>query len=396
MNIERTARELSPMIIAWRRDLHQIPEPGLFCPRTAAYIRGELDKMGIPWQTYENHSGITALIGKKEGTVIGLRADMDALPVREENQTEYASVNGNMHACGHDAHVAILLGAAKILKEHECELNGQVKLIFQPDEEELEGAKTMLADGVLENPKVDYMLALHVGGIAGAGGEKGTLFWKTGALFASSDNFRIVIQGKSGHASTPFLAINPISVAVQLIENLQGLVSREVTYNVPSVLTVTGITAGNGAYNIIPETAEVVGGVRTQDPEARQYLLKRMKEVMDACAAEFGVSAEIEFPNGCPPVINDAKVTEYLVNAARKILPEDRIEELKFSTMGGEDVSYFFTQVPGCYALLFNACPSDDGVQYPHHNGRFSIDDSVLYLGTAIFVQTVLDQIGSC
>ncbi len=395
MSIKEQAENLSTQIIKWRRDLHQIPESGLYCPKTAAYICQCLDQMNIPWKAYENHSGITALIGTGKAPVIALRADIDGLDVKEESNVDYASTNGKMHACGHDAHTAALLGAAKILKDMENELKGTVKLIFQPDEEGLVGAKAMLKDGVLEDPHVNRIYAIHVGSIVQHGNKSGQLFWKTGALFASSDCIKITIHGKGGHASTPFLTINPILIAAEVINNLQGLVSRESTYNVPSVLTVTGITAGNGAYNIIPDSATIVGGLRTQSLEVRSRLLKRMEEISKQCAAMYGAAAEMEVPSGCPPVINDPAVTADFIASVKKIFPAEDILELDHASMGGEDSSYFFTEVPGCYTCLYNSIPSDDGKEYPHHNGRFSIDDSVLYLASAAFAQAVADQIVS-
>lgn len=393
MRIKEQAENLSEQIIKWRRDLHQIPESGLHCPQTAAYICNCLDQMGISWKAYENHSGITALIGTGNAPVIGLRADIDALDVKEENKLDYASTNGKMHACGHDAHAAALLGAAKILKGMENKLQGTVKLIFQPDEEGLTGAKAMIKDGVLEDPHVDRIYALHVGGIIQHGTKSGQLYWKTGPVFASSDCFEIHIHGKGGHASTPFLAINPILIATEIINSLQGLVSRESTYNVPAVLTVTGVTAGNGAYNIIPDSVTIVGGLRTQSLEVRSHLLKRMEEISRQCAAMYGASAQMEVPYGCPPVINDPAVTADFIASAKKIFPAEDILKLDHSSMGGEDSSYFFTEVPGCYVCLYNSIPSDDGKEYPHHNGRFCIDDSVLYLASAVFAQAVADQI---
>lgn len=182
-------------------------------------------------------------------------------------------------------------------------------------------------------------------------------------------------------------------IAAEIINSLQGLVSRESTYNVPAVLTVTGITAGNGAYNIIPNSATIVGGLRTQSLEVRSHLLKRMEEISKQCAAMYGATAEMKVPSGCPPVINDPTVTADFITAAKKVFPAEDILELDHSSMGGEDSSYFFTEVPGCYAFLYNSIPSDDGKEYPHHNGRFCIDDSVLYLASAVFAQAVADQI---
>lgn len=391
-SIGEEAVNIQEEIVRWRRSLHRIPEVGLHCDQTACFIGRELERLGISWQGYEQHSGITALLGPVDRPVIGLRADMDGLPVEEENQVEYASHNGAMHACGHDAHTAILLGAGAILKKHEKELRTGVKLIFQPDEEGLTGAQRMIADGVLDQPVLKRIFALHVGSIAGQIGRGGTFFWKKGAVFASSNSFRISVQGRKGHASTPFLAVNPILAAGQIIENLAGLVSRESNYNVPSVLTFTGIKGGTGAYNIIPDKVEIIGGMRTQEMETCRFLMKRMQETAAQCAAAFGASARVEFVETCPPVVNDPGATEALVHAARKVLPQEDVQELKYSTMGGEDAAFYFTQVPGCYAFLYNAVPFRDGKLYPHHNGRFCLDDSVLYKGSAILAQVALDD----
>ena len=395
MTVAEEAKALSEKIITWRRALHQIPETGLHCPRTAALIQKELDSLGIPWQAYPDHSGITAMLGPRGGTVIALRADMDGLPVREENRVPYASRNGCMHACGHDAHAAMLLGAAALLKKRESRLRGGVELIFQPGEEDLTGARAMLADGVLEHPKVTRMYTLHVGSIAGQKAETGTLLWKKGAVFASSNSFRIRVKGKGGHASTPFLAVSPILAAQRIISSLEGMVNRETTYNVPSVIVFTGIRAGSGAYNIIPDRAEIIGGMRTQSLEVRDFLMRRMQEVTRACAAACGASAELEFVETCPPVINDAEAVETFLKAARKVLPDSAIEELQYSTMGGEDAAYYFTQVPGCYAFLSNAVPYADGKEYPHHSSRFCIDDSVLWRGSGVLAQVCLDETGA-
>ena len=392
MDVKERAEKISSKIVGWRRDLHQIPETGLKCPKTAEYICCQLREMGIPYQTYEEHSGITA-IGKKEGKVIALRADMDGLNIAEQNNFSYASKNGKMHACGHDAHVAILLGAAKLLKEEEKNLNGIVKLIFQPDEEGLTGAKAMIKDGVLENPKVDCMYTLHVGSIIGHGTQIGDLLYKTGPVFASSDGFRIVICGKGGHASGPDQVNNPILAAAAFIEATQGLVARTAQSDVPTVLAITGINGGNGAVNIVPDTVEIVGGFRTLDSEVREKIIAEMERTLKNCAEIYHCNASMKLILGCPPTVNDRKTTEEFINSARKIISSDRIIQLEKATMGGEDASYYFQKVPGCYTFLYNSCPSDDGQEYPHHNGRFNINDSVLYLGSAVFVQAVLDQL---
>lgn len=395
MNIRAKAEQLNSHIIGWRRDLHQMPEVGLQCPNTAKYICERLEEMGIPYQTFDNHSGVIGLIGKKSGKTVGLRADMDGLNVAEKNNFEYASNNNNMHACGHDAHTATLLGAARILKDMEDELDGQVKLIFQPDEESLTGARQMIEDGVLENPSLDCMYLMHVGSIGGKGNEIGDIIVGKKAVFASSDAFNIVITGKGGHASTPHLTIDPIIIAARFIENLQSLISRETKTGIPAVISITSLIAGQGTYNIIPDTAEIRGGFRTGDLTTRDYLMCRIREVLEHTATMMGASAELNMLAGCPSTINDLAITERFLNSAGKILPAEKILEMKETNMGGEDAAYFLAQVPGCYFFLYNACPSDDGVEYPHHNARFCIDDSVLYLGSALFAQAAVDYLDS-
>ena len=394
MDVRNRAIELSQQIITWRRDLHQIPEVGLNCNKTREYICKRLDEMGIAYRTYEKHSGVTVVLGKPAKKVIALRADMDALNIKEENKCDYASKNENMHACGHDAHTAMLLAAAKILKENENSLNGQVKLIFQPDEEALNGAPAMIADGVLEDPKVDEMYALHVGSIVGKGHKPGELLYKKGAIFASSDGFRIEISGCGGHSSTPQKAINPILVATEYIMNVQSLIDREISPDSTTVLTFTGIDAGNQTCNIIPDTAIIYGGFRSFSAGDRNYIMKRMPEILEHITAAYNAKGKFIHTTGCSPVLNDPVVTERFIRSAGKILPSEYIVELETGTMGGEDCSFFFEKVPGCYVVLYNPMPSDDGNEYPHHNSRFAIDDSLLYIGTAVFVQAVMDEIG--
>lgn len=390
MDFLNKATLIKEEIINWRRDLHKIPEVGLILPETAAYIKGKLDEMGIEYQTFENHSGIVALIGKeKNGKTIALRADMDGLKIKEEVDIPYASTNDNMHACGHDAHTAILLGAAKLLKENEEMLTGRVKLIFQPGEEGPGGAELMVKDGVLQNPEVDRILALHVGTIV-PGAKSGTISLSYSNMFAADDQFCIKIKGVGGHGSMPNYTIDPVAIAVQVINSLQYIVSREVSALDSAVITVASMVAGRETYNIIPESAEIRGTIRTLKPEIREFVFKRMEDITLGVSKTMRGEAEIEFLDGYPALINSKECTQEFIESAKKIIKEEDIIVLDKSFMGGEDAAFFFREVPGTYFVL-NTPKEENGVIYPHHNPKFQIDESPLHLGTALLVQAAVD-----
>ncbi len=392
MDIKKEAMDLKDQIIKWRRDLHQIPETGMNLPQTSGYVKKRLEEMGISYQTFPDHSGIVCLLGKPGGRTVALRADMDGLPIREENQCDYAATNGCMHACGHDGHTAALLGAARILKAHENELNGYVKLIFQPDEENIAGGPKMVADGVLKNPDVDGFYAMHVGGIAGEHDGNGDILVSRGGLFATSGGFRIVFKGKGAHSSTPQLSKDPILAAAHFIEAIQGLISREVSPWDAATLTVSYIEAGNNStYGLIPETARLHGGLRTVTYEVYKHLMERITEIANFTAASMGMSADIEYVSPCLPVVNDKQMVEDFLVSAGKVVPSEKIVMMDHGTLGGEDAGAYMAEVPGCYFLLYNLVASDDGVVYPHHNSRFSIDDSCLYEGSALLAQAAVD-----
>lgn len=388
-NIIDEAKKIQDQIVAWRRELHQIPEIGVNLPKTSAFVVEKLEEMGIEYKANVGVSGIVGLIkGDKPGKVIALRADMDALPIREETNLPFASTNGNMHACGHDTHTAMLLGAAKILSENRDQIEGTVKLIFQPDEEGCSGAKLMVEDGVMENPHVDGVLGQHIGAIFGEVGP-GQIGISYGKAMASFDKFNIKIKGHGCHGAMPNIGIDPVVMAGQVITALQTIVSREMKPTHPAVVTI-GKVHGGTAYNIIPDCVEIEGTFRALDQKEREMIVARIEEIVSGITKAMRGSYEYNITWGAPPVVNDAKFTADFVETAKKVIGEENIIELKEPSMGGEDVAYFLSKAPGTYFFLGGA-NSAKGPVYPHHNSRFVIDEDVLWKGTALLAQGAID-----
>lgn len=395
-NILEICKSYSDEIIKLRRELHKFPETGLMLPKTSEFVQYYLNELKITYKTYTNHSGITALIGKKtDGKTIAIRADMDGLKIKEETDLEFSSLNDNMHACGHDAHTAILLVCAKIFKQHENDLNGQIKLIFQPGEEGPGGALPMVEDCVLENPKVDYILALHVGHLAqsiakGTALKSGDVIVSHSNMFAADDQFYIKIKGKGGHGSTPDVTVDPIAVSIQVANSLQYIVSREIKPSNPAVITISSITAGRETYNIIPENAEIRGTIRCLNYETRDFIFKRMTEIVEGISKTMRAEGSIEFLDGYPPLINDKKIVESFIKSSSELIGDDKIHVIEESIMGGEDAAFFFERVPGCYFFL-NTPYYENGICAPVHNSKFKIDESDLYVGAALFIKAATD-----
>lgn len=387
------AKKIQNDIIKWRRDLHKIPEIGLILPHTSAYVSERLDEMGIRYKTYSNHSGIVAIIGdeNKSKKTVAIRADMDALKIKEEVDTSFKSENDNMHACGHDAHTAILLGVAKILKENEEKLNGRVKLIFQPAEEGPGGAEPMVKDGVLDDPNVEAIFVLHVDNFP-PHMKVGSIGVSYGTMYASDDQLYVKIKGKGGHGALPHESIDPIIITAHIITALQNIISRELKPSNPGVITIASINAGRGTTNIISDSAEILGTVRTLNKDTRQFVLKRIEEIISCITKGFRAEYELKYFDSYPPVVNSKDLTEQFIMSAKKVIPEEDILILDEPDMGGEDAAFFFEKVPGVYFLL-NTLKEHNGEVYPPHNSKFQVDDSVLYIGTALFVQAVLDYL---
>ena len=388
-NIIQEVKKIEKDIINWRRKLHQIPEVGLNLPKTSRFIMDELDNMNIEYHTLVNGNAIVGLIkGKEEGKTIGLRADTDALPVKEETGLEFASDNGCMHACGHDGHTAVLLGVAKILNENKDKFKGNVKLLFQPGEEYPGGAKPMIEEGALENPKVDAVMGLHLGNL-GKGIPKGKIGVSYGAMMAAVDVMYIKINGKGSHGAYPHQAIDPIVTASEIVLALQTIISREIDPVEPAVVSVTRIDGGFN-HNIIPDSVEIQGTIRTVNEDTRQRISRRIDEIVKGITMAHGANYEIDYEFCYPALINSEEFTKGFVESAKKIIPEDDIVEMKVPVMGAEDMSFFLQRVPGTFFYLSN--PGEiDGQFYPHHNPKFDIDEEDIWKGAALIIQSTID-----
>ena len=382
-------KKIESQIISWRRDLHKMPELGLELPNTSRYVQAQLSQMGIEYHTLVEGNAIVGIIkGSEEGKTIALRADMDALPIREETGLPFASDNGSMHACGHDAHTAILLGAAKLLNENRDRLKGNVKLFFQPGEEYPGGALPMIKEGAMENPKVDAVLGLHNGSIS-KDVEKGKIGVSYGAMMASMDRILIKIKGKGSHGAYPEQSIDPISTSAEVISALQRIVSREVKAIDPAVLSITRINGGFN-QNIIPDEVEMEGTVRAVNPETRNFIARRIEEVTKGITSAMRAECEVQYDFKYPPLINSKSFTESFVESAKKVISKEDIFEMKDPVMGGEDMAYFLEKAPGTYFFLSN--PKEvDGEIYAHHNSKFDVDESIFHIGSSLFVQAVFD-----
>ena len=377
MNFYERALQLRDELIENRRYLHSNAETGLHMPLAKAFVSEKLKEYGIDAQ--ECGAGITALLGKGGGKVLLLRADMDALPMTEESGLNFACTNGCAHTCGHDLHAAMLLTAAKLLKESENEIEGTVKLMFQPAEETFEGSANMIANGILENPKVDAALGYHV-----ASGKMPCgifMYNSASAMMFSSDGFRIHVKGKGSHGAYPQDSIDPINIACHTHINLQELIARESNPEHACVLTIGQLQAGT-AQNIIPETAVLAGTIRTNKTEARELLVRRMKEVAEGTAALFGGSAEIETLPGVPPLICDPTVTNDMVKYMMEAGIPGATPYPGIVASASEDFAVVAEKVPSAFMYL-SAGYLDDRGAAPAHNPKVQFNEDVLPQGAA-------------
>lgn len=379
---------LQAELVEMRRTLHRQPEVGMDLPKTLAFVREELEKLGLEPQIM-GQSGLVVTIGQGEPCFL-IRGDMDALPIKEESGEPFSSVNDNMHACGHDFHTTMLYGAAKLLKQHEAELKGTVKLMFQPGEELLKGAKAMVKDGVLKNPKVDAAAMLHV--FPGLPVKSGTVLVPEAGPFAStSDWFEINIQGKGGHAATPELSINPLTVMSHIHLALHALEAREISMYDSAVISTT-IMKGGVVDNAIPDTAYMRGSIRTFDQTVRQFIFKRIPEIAEGVAQTFGASVDVQMIEGCPTVEVDHKVTETIRASLSAAFP-DEVTSPKDAGMhklgGSEDFSYVTQEVPSSMLLLTSG-HSDDYPYFVHHP-KVIFDEAVLSKGAAVYTIMAMD-----
>ena len=402
--IEQMAKAIEPKVIEWRRHFHQYPELSNREKNTAAKIAGHLRSLGIEVKTGVAHTGVVGLLkGGKPGPVIALRADMDALPVIERNNLSFASKEktvfndqevGIMHACGHDSHMAILMGVAEILSTMKKDLKGTVKFIFQPAEEgspkgEEGGAELMVKEGVLENPKVDVIFGLHIS----AQTPLGRITYRPGGLMASVNDMRIVVKGRQAHGAAPWASIDPIVVSAQIINNLQMIVSRNLDVTQNAGVVTVGSIHGGVRSNIIPEQVEMWGTIRALSVEDEKLLVSRVKQIATNVAEAHGATAEVEAPYSShyPVTFNNVALTEKMVPSLERAAGPENVQVIAPHT-GAEDFSFFQEKVPGLFFFV-GACPPEvDPARAPsHHTPDFMIDERGMITGVKAMLQLVLD-----
>lgn len=400
--VDQQARDVEKKVVEWRHHLHQYPELSNRETKTAAYVAEHLKSLGLEVQTGVAHTGVVALLKTgKPGPVIALRADMDALPVTERNSLPFASKEkttfngqetGIMHACGHDSHVAILMGVAEILSRNKADLKGTVKFIFQPAEEgppagEDGGAYLMVKEGVLDNPKVDVIFGLHIQSIR----KIGQIAYKPAGMMAASDWFTIKVYGKQSHGSAPWMGIDPIVVSAQIINGLQTIISRQTELTKEAaVITVGRINAGI-RENIIPEYAEMAGTIRTLDTDMQKAIHEKIKLTATKIAESAGARAEVIIESKTPVTYNDVALTERMVSSLQRTVGDANVIRIPAVT-GAEDFAYYQQKVPGFFFFV-GACPPDiDPAKAPsHHTPDFMMDDSGMLPGLRALLNVTLD-----
>jgi hippurate hydrolase len=367
-------------IATWRQHLHTIPELGFDCPKTAAFIKERLEEFGVDEiHTGIAQTGIVAIIkGRGAGRTVGLRADFDALPITEETGVAYLSTHaGKMHACGHDGHTAMLLGAAKYLAETR-NFAGRVALIFQPAEEEGGGAQVMCAEGIMDRFDIAEVYGIH----NMPGGEEGTFYTRPGAIMAAVDSFTIKINGRGGHGAMPHETADPVVAACGIVTAIQTIISRNTHSGAERVISVTQIHTGT-ASNIIPDTAMINGTVRTFDAETKATIVERMAQIVQGQAASYGVEAELEYEDGYPATVNAEAQTAYAAGIARDVVGEAHVEADFAKVAGAEDFSYMLEERPGAY--LFLGAGPGAGLHHP----KFNFNDEISPVGASFFVRLV-------
>lgn len=386
------AHELDSWLSETRRDIHKHPELGMDEYRTREKVTTLLDDMGIPYETGYANTGVVGYIkGEKEGKTVALRADMDALPIQETNDVPYKStVDGKMHACGHDAHTTILLGTASLLQQNREHLHGTVKLFFQPAEETVGGAKPMIEEGVMENPRVDAVFGLHVAPELPVG----TIGVKYGQMNASSDTLLMTIKGDSGHGAYPHEGKDAILISSHVITALQSIVSRNVDPRESAVISIGEINGGK-QKNIIADEVKMVGTLRTFTDEVRQLTLERIDELLNYTTKALGGGYEFELgTDGYTSLINDDAMVDLVKQAGVNMLGADEVTTIEQASMGVEDFAYFSKAAPSAFFRL--GCRNEDkGIVHGAHTGAFDIDEDCLAVGVAMQVQNVFDFLQS-
>lgn len=388
------SRQMLPELVELRRSLHRIPEVGNRLPKTRATVLEALDGLPLEIHLHETTSGIAAVLeGGKPGPTIVLRGDMDALDMPEDTGLDFTSEHdGQMHACGHDLHTSMLVGAARMLSARQSDLAGQVLFMFQPGEEGHFGARFMLEEGLLEqaDPSPSRAFAIHVTSLH----EAGTIHLKPGPYMAAADKVKVTVQGKGGHASAPWNAVDPITVAAQIITATEVALTRTVDVFDPAVLTFAQMEAGT-AYNVIPATAMLAGTTRTVSEARRDQLHAMIEQVVSGVAAANGVTADVEIERGYPVTINDDVVAAEVTAIATELLGGDRVVQSPTPIMGAEDWSYVLQKVPGVMVFL-GSCPTDlkPGSAPVNHSNLVRFDEESMALGVAMHTAVALDYLG--
>jgi len=402
--LDKEIKNIESKVIEWRRDFHKNPELSNREFKTSAKIAKHLKSLGLEVKTGIAHTGVVGILkGKNPGKVLALRADIDALPVRERANLPFKSTVsstfggqdvGVMHACGHDTHTAILMGVAEILSKNKDKIKGTIKFIFQPAEEgppkgEEGGAKMMVKEGVLNNPKVDAIFGLHIG----SGQPVGTISYKPGGMMAAAQRFEINVKGKQTHGSMPWGGVDPIMASVKIIDGLQTLVSREMPLTQEAVVLSVGKITSGVRNNIIPETAQIIGTLRTLDYGMQKHMNTRMRELVPAIAKAYRASATIEIAEGTAITYNHLGLTAQMLPSLKEAAGEKNVFEIKAIT-GAEDFSFFQKEVPGLYFFLGGMTPGNKEA-FPHHTPDFFIDESGMLLGVKTFIQMSIDYLNN-
>lgn len=390
-DVKRECEELFDEVVAIRRDFHKHPELGFQEVRTAGIVAEKLREYGLEVKTGINKTGVVGLLrGAQPGKTVLLRADMDALKVNEENECDYKSeIEGVMHACGHDAHTAMLLVAAKVLSRHRDEIKGNIKFLFQPSEENFPGgALGMIEEGVLEDPHVDAVFGQHVW----AGIPSGKIGVRPGPIMAAPDEFRLTIKGKGGHGSAPHLGVDALVIGAQVVLALQTLVSREIDPLNPAVVSIGTFNSGT-VMNAIPSETKMTGTVRLTDPELRKEMPAKIERIVKGVCDAMRGEYSLEYIHGYPPTVNDPEMTELAGEALREAFGEENIVDPGIS-MGGEDFSYFLEKVPGSFIML-GITNEEKGIDKNNHHPKFDIDENALPLGVEALVRIALKFLNS-
>ena len=382
-NIHPRIAAIEQQLIAWRRHFHQHPETGFEEHETGRYIVEQLQGIDVEIQHPVAQTGVVALMSNGDGPTIALRADMDALPIQETGDVPYKSTrDGVMHACGHDAHMATLLGAATALDQLRDQWHGTIKFIFQPGEEGFAGAKEMIDAGVLKDPQVAAIFGLHVWNYQ----DYGTVGVKPGPTLAAADEFEITVTGTGGHAALPQQTVDIILVAAQLVVALQSIVSRNLDPLESGVVSI-GMIRGGQTFNVIPTEVLLKGTARAMREEDRLLIKARIGEICQGVASTYGAAINLNYHDSYPPTINDAQMSSLVLEAARVVVGDGAGPP--FLSMGGEDMAFYLQEVPGCFFFVGSAKPEHRERPAPHHCAHFDINERALAVGASVFIEIV-------